>query len=248
MNSSKLYSTPFIVAWVMLIIGFLGAFNLAYLPLIFNEYDGMNGGYALTVIGIFIAISAIVIFAVYGKLNNDFKKMLVGDTLLSFILPYELYGFFSQKETEDIKGNNKIVLFMILGFCVLFSAIFGIAVDPLFILIFLGIAVFFTIIYFVTTTFRTNKVKKSDALVCLNVGGAYVFGQLYSWSMTGAWPVSIHFLDGVQAQLPCPCIQMTYATANYPVPQQHTVTIPVMPQFVNQALNAVSTIKNAYRL
>lgn len=248
MNKPKLYSTPFTVAWVMLIIGILASFNLAYLPLIFDGYDGEGGGFAFTIIGILLIIVAICIFGVYGKLNGDFKKMLSGDVLLSYVMPFEIYKFFSHKEAEDIKGNNKIVLFMILGFCVLFGAIFGIAVDPLFIIICLGIAVFFTIIFFVTTAFRTNKVKKAQALVCLNMGGAFVLGEMHSWSMTGTWPVSINFFDGVQEQLPCPVIQITYTAVSVPVPQQRTATIPVLPELVNQALWAVGAIKNAYRI
>lgn len=248
MHKPKLYTTPFIVAWVMLVIGLLGAFNLAYMPLIIEDYDGMDGGFAFMVIGAFIAMIAVIVFATYGKLNKDFNKMLAGDTLLSFVMPFNIYSFFSQKEAEDIKGNNKIVLFMILGFCVLFGVILGLAVDPLYILICLGIAVFFTIVFFITTAFRTNKVKKSQALVCLNMGGAYVLGQMHSWSMTGTWPVSVSFIDGVQEQLPCPCVQVTYMAPNYPVPQQYTVTIPVLPELVNQALWAVGAIKNAYRI
>lgn len=248
MNKPKLYTTPFIVVWIMLVVGLLGAFNLAYIPLFIEDYDGMDGGFAFMVIGIFIVIISVIVFATYGKLNSDFKKMLAGDTLLSFVMPFDIYRFFSQKETEDIKGNNKIVLFMILGFCVLFGAILGIVVDPLFILICLGIAVFFTIIFFITTSFRTNKVKKSQSLVCLNMGGAYVLGQIHSWSMSGTWPLSVSFFDGVHERLPCPCIQVTYMAPNYPVPQQHTVTIPVLPQIADQACWAVNAIRSAYHI
>lgn len=246
MKKSKLYSTPFTVAWVMLIVGLLAVFNLAYVPLFIDEYDGMDGGFAFTVIGGLIVITAVIIFIMYGKLNSDFKKMLAGDTLLSYVMPKDIYNFFSQKEAEDIKGNNKIVLFMIIGFCVLFGAIFGIAIDPLFILICLGIAVFFTIVFFVTTAFRTNKVKKSRALVCLNIGGAYVMGEMHSWHMAGTWPVNINFFDGVQQHLPCPVIQITYTAVSYPVPRQHTLTIPVLHQHTEQALWAVGAIKSTY--
>jgi hypothetical protein len=248
MNKAKLYTTPFVVAWVMLIIGLLGAFNLAYLPLLIEDYDGMSGGFAFMVIGGFIAIVAIIVFAVYGKLNSDFKKMLAGDVLLSYVLPYDIYRCYSQKEAEDIKGNNKIALFMILGFCVLFGAIFGFAIDPLFFIIFLGIAVFFTLVFFLTTAFRTNKVKKSQALVCLSIGGAFAFGQMHSWSMTGCWPTAAGFFDGAPLNLPCPYIQVTYMAAAYPVPQQQSVTIPVPAYLAEQAAWAVNTIKSTYGL
>jgi hypothetical protein len=248
MKKPSLYKTPFIVAWVMLIIGLLGAFNLTYIPLLIEDYDGMSGGFAFTVVGGFIAIIAIIVFAVYGKLNGDFRKMLAGDTLLSYVMPYDIYAYYSHKEAEEIKGNNKVVLFMILGFCVLFGVIFGLTIDPLFIVICLGIAVFFTIIFFITTAFRTRKVKTSQALVCLNIGGAYVFGQLHSWSMAGTRPTAAVFVDPRQENLPCPVIRITYWTPNYPVPQQQTATIPVLPQMADQALWAVNAIRSTYRI
>jgi hypothetical protein len=161
MKKPRLYTTPFVVAWIMLIIGLLGAFNLAYLPLIISDYDGMSGGFAIAFVGGFIAIMGIVVFGVYGKLNRDFARMLAGDTLLTYVMPADIYAFFSRKQAEDIKQNNKMVLIMILGFCVLFGVIFGLAVDTLFIIIFLCIAVFFTIVYFLATAVRTKKVKKS---------------------------------------------------------------------------------------
>jgi hypothetical protein len=246
MNKPSLYKTPFIVAWTMLVIGLLGAFNLAYIPLLVEDYDGMSGGFALMVIGGFIAVIAIIVFAVYGKLNRDFKRMLAGEALLCYVLPNDVYKAFSVKEAEDIKSNNKMVLIMILFFCVLFGVIFGAFMDTLFIPIFLGIAVFFTGIFFVTTAFRTNKVKKSQALVCLGMGGAYAFGQMHSWSMAGCLPVSAGFYDGVPDHLPCPYIRITYLAAAYPVPQQQTVTLPVPAGLTDRALWAAGVLKNTY--
>lgn len=248
MKKPSLYTTPFIVAAVMLVIGLLGAFNLAYMPLFIDDYDGMDGGFAFMVIGGFIAIIGIIVFAVYGKLNGDFKRMLAGDTLLSYVMPPDIYSAFSAKEAEDIKTNNKIVLFMILGFCVLFGVILGILVDTLFIIICLCIAVFFTIVFFIATAFRTGKVKKSQSLVFLNMGGAYIFGQMHSWSMAGSWPVFVDFFDGAPNNLPCPYIQLSYMAPNYPVPQQHTATIPVPIPLAGQAQWAVGVIKQAYRI
>lgn len=248
MNKPKLYTTPFIVAWIMLIIGLLGAFNVAYMPLFIEDYDGMDAGFAFMVIGGFIAIIAIIVFAVYGRLNSDFKKMLAGDTLLSYLLPYEVYDAYSRKEAEDIKSNNKAILFMILGFCVLFGVILGVTVDTLFIFICLGMAVFFTLIFLITTAFRTKKVKKSQALVCLSMGGAYAFGQMHSWSMTGCRIIFAGFFDGAPNGLPCPYIQISYMAPNYPVPQQQTVTIPILPQMADQAIWAINTIRSAYGL
>ena len=248
MNKPKLYTTPFIVAWIMLIVGLLGAFNLAYIPFFIDGYDGMGGGFAFAVIGIFIAITALIIFGVYGKLNADFRKMLAGDTLLSYDMPYELYMFFTQKAADDIKSNNKAVLFTILGFCVLIGIIFGLAIDTLYIFICLGIAVFFTIVYFIATASRTNNVKKSQTLVFLSAGGTYIFGEMNSWSMAGSWLSSVEFADGAQLGLPCPVILITYTALSGTIPQQHTVTIPVLPPLVNQALWAVNTIKSLYRV
>jgi hypothetical protein len=248
MKKPRLYTTPFVVAWIMLIIGLLGAFNLAYLPLIISDYDGMSGGFAIAFVGGFIAIMGIVVFGVYGKLNRDFARMLAGDTLLTYVMPADIYAFFSRKQAEDIKQNNKMVLIMILGFCVLFGVIFGLAVDTLFIIIFLCIAVFFTIVYFLATAVRTKKVKKSQALVCLSGGGAYIFGEMHSWSIPGTWLNAVSYTDAAAAGLPCPAIQIAYTAMSGIVPQQREVTIPVLPQLVNQGFWAANTLKGMYRI
>ena len=248
MKKPTLYTTPFVVAWIMLIIGLLGAFNLAYVPLLIPDYDGFDGGFAFTLIGGFIVVIAIIVFALYGKLNGDFRKMLAGDTLLSYVMPTDIYAFFSRKQAEDIKQNNKAVLLTILGFCVLFGVVLGLAVDLLFMLICLCVAVFFTIVYFVATAARTNKVKKSQALVCLSGGGAYIFGEMHSWSMAGSWLTSVSFKDAGAAGLPCPIIQIAYTAMSGAVPQPRAVTIPVLSQHAGQGQWAADTLKAMYRV
>ena len=248
MKKPTLYTTPFAVAWVMLVIGLLGAFNLAYVPLFVSDYDGMSGGFALTVIGGFVAIAAIVVFAMYGKLNGDFRRMLVGDALLSYVLPGDIYAFFSRKQAEDIRSSNKAVLVTILIFCVVFGIVLGLAIDTLFIVICLGIAVFFTAVYFLATALRTKKVRRSQALVCLSGGGAYIFGEMHSWSVPGTWLNAVSFTDAAASGLPCPAILITYTMMSGLIPQERSVTIPVLPQLRDRGLWAVGALKGMYRV
>jgi hypothetical protein len=248
MSKPKLYTTPFVVAWVLLILGLLSAFNPAYFPLIFGRSGPEGGNFAFMIIGILVAVVALTIFGVYGKLNADFQKMLAGDTLLTYVMPFDIYRFFRRQHLEDLKGGNRLILFVILGFVALIGIIFGLAVDPLFFLICLGIAVFFTVVFFIVTSYRTGKLRKSQALVCLNAGGVYIFGEMHSWSLLGSWPVAADLIDPRPDNLPCPCISISYMTPNYPLPQQFTVTIPVPPPFTDQGLWAVNTIKGIYGL
>lgn len=248
MRQPPLYTIPIIVAFILLIAGLAGAISLIYLPPLVAGFDGMSGGYAVTVIGFFLIIIAVVILFLYGRLNRDFKKMLEGDTLVFNVLSYDAYQAFSKKETEDFKSSNKFTLLVVLGFCILFGAIFSIAIDPVFILICLGIAAFTVIIYLVTTAFRSRKLKRAQALVCLNTGGAFAFGQMHSWSLPGCRLVEAEFYDGMSDDLPCPYIQIIYTSAAYPGPRRTIVTIPVELNMSEKASQAVAIMKTLYNV
>jgi hypothetical protein len=242
----RLYNTPIAVAWVLLIAGLLGAFNPAWLPLLVDGFDGMDGGFALTVVGGFIAIMALVVFFYYGRLNRAFREMLAGRTLLSYVLPRDLYTIFGERRAQDVKTGNKTVYLIICGFCAVFGVVFALTIDPIFLFICLGIAAFFTVVYFVTTAYRTKKISRSDSLVCLSEGGVYLFGQLHDWSAPGARLLAAEFDAGQSLHLPCPVVRLTYMAAAYPVPAHEKVTVPVPPPLSDQAARAAQTIQSLY--
>ena len=246
MKKPKLYKTPIVVAWVLLTAGFLGMTNMVWLSLFISGYDGMDGGFAFLLVGLFLVITAAVVFFFYGRLNRDFREMLTGRTLLACVLPRDLYTIFSDCRTQDIKSGNKAVLFAIYGFSVVFGFVFSLMIDPLFILIFLGIDVFFTAVYFITTAFRTGKVARSQALVYLSEGGVYLFGQLHDWSLPGARLLAAEFDSGQSSHLPCPVIRLTYLAAAYPAPRREKLIVPVPAPFSEQAASAAEIIQNTY--
>ena len=248
MNTPKLYKMPIAVAAVLLVIGILSVTNLIYLPWFISDFNGMDYGFALVFLGVFLIIVSGVIFYYFGRFNRNFQNMLEGKTLLSYVLPKELYRFFRDQESENIKASNKAVLFVIYGFSVIFGIIFSLTIDVLFLAIMLGIDVFFTLVYFSVTAYRTRKVKRSEALVCMNEGCVYLFGQMHSWSLPGSHPVFIE-LENKQAEgLPCPCIILKYTALAYPAPRSETVAIPVPVGYETQAARTVETIKNLYNL
>ncbi len=248
MRNPKLYKTPIIVAWIFFGVGLLSVLNMTWIPLLVKDFDGMDGGFALILLGILLVITAFVIFYYFGRLNREFTKMLSGQSLLSFVMPDDHYRLFCNKQADDIKTGNKGILFTIYAFSILFGVIFTLLIDPLFIAISVGIAVFFTIVYFVTTGYRTKKVKRSEALICLNDGGVYLFGNMHSWSVPGARLLSVEFSDGNNEHLPCPVLSLTYMAIAYPVPRHETVSIPIPKPFIGQAERAVAFLKNKYSL
>ncbi len=243
MKKPMLHKTPILVAWILLILGILSTLNLMYLPLLIREFDGMDGGFALIAGGIFLLIFSGSIFYYYGRLNKQFQKMFCGQALLAFVLPRSLYSSYSNKQAEEIKAGNTAVLFTIFAFCLLFGVIFALTIDPLFLLICLCIAVFFTAVYFIVTAYRTKKVKRSQALVLLSEGGIYAYGQHHSWSVPGAKLSAVTIDTG--PTLPCPCIRITYAAVTYPALRTETVTVPVPASLLEKAAQAVESIRKA---
>jgi prepilin signal peptidase PulO-like enzyme (type II secretory pathway) len=251
MKKISLYSKPLTVSWALLIIGLLATCNLAYIPLIFKDYNGMGGGFAVAAIGVVLIIVAISMFVVYGKLDREFKRMFNGDILLNFLLPTEIYQQYMVKEVKNIKSSNRIVLFTIIAFSVVFAVIFTIiSQSTLFIIIFLSIDIFFVLVYFISTAARTGKVKKSKAVIYLSINAAYVFGQMHCWNMVGSNFISAEFADKTDNEynLPCGYIEINYSAVAYPVPQIYTAVIPVPAEYVSQAIYSVNVLKSIYKI
>ncbi len=246
MKRPTVYKTPLIVGWCLLAIGLLAAFNLTYMPSFVDDFDGMNGGFALIMFGVFLIVVAVVMLVIFGRLNRQFRAMLSGNVLVSGVLPRSIHAYFSTDRAEAIQSANKTGLFITLIFSTLIGLILGAAADVTFFYICLGIDAFVTLAYFVVTAFRMSKVRRPHALACLSVGGAYVFGELHSWSIAGAQPVEIDYTDGTAEHLPCPCIRVTYMAPAYPGPRRESITIPVVQSQAQRAERAVSVIRRTY--
>lgn len=209
----KLFSLfLFVVALVMI----FGGFYIA-------DVEGDMNFFGVAAIGIFLLITALTVFFVYRSYEKKLQRLLDSTPLLAFTLSPEMAQRAIEENSFNIKSNNKIVLITILAFCGLFAITgpFFVEDGMLFATICLGIAIFFTFVFFVTTAYRTHKLKTGDHEVILNEKGLYFMGQFYTFDMPGVW-LSENEYASEEALL-----SLTITSATMAGPSDSKITIPI---------------------
>jgi len=240
------YKKPFITSAIF--------FLLALFMMVFGWIKGdedMNY-FALFAGGIFFAIISLVTFFVYLGLERKLKWLLSKDgILLNYELSPDLLREATKQKAEEIKGINKGLLFIIIGFCVLFAIFAPMIIDGndeeqmLFRLICIGIGIFMTIMYLIITTYRVHKLKHADGRVVLSRSAALVFGEFHCWDLPMYSLESSHFfVPGTYEGMSSAVIKLVYATITTTGPTSYDVLIPIPSDQVNNATNANLDLNN----
>jgi hypothetical protein len=146
-----------------------------------------SNGFGLFFIGFFLVITAVIIAAVYLGQERQYRRAVRQPLLI-----YQLDPAWSEaavaKNSAEIKGQNKIMLLVMLFFCALL-AIIGLFLGEdglLFSLIAVCLGAFLTLSAWLITVYRIHKLKAGGHFVLLGLDGALVSGQFHAWSMLGA--------------------------------------------------------------
>ena len=234
------YKKPFITSGIF--------FVLSLFMMVFGWIKGdedMNY-FALFAGGVFFSIIALVTFFVYLSLELKLKKLLNKDGIL---LKYEVSPDLLQEATkqkgEEIKGVNKGLLLVIIGFCVLFAIFAPMIIDGddeeqmLFRIICIGIGIFMTIMYLIVTAYRVHKLKHANGRVVLSRRAALVLGEFHCWDLPMyRLESSQFFVPGTYEGMSSAVIKLVYGTFTTTGPTTYAVLIPVPGEQYNNATNA----------
>ena len=218
----NIYSKPLIVAAVLFITGLSMLIGSIWLEI----ETGDTGYFGLATIGFMIAVSGVITWVIFGKVNRQFRK-----TMMNPLLRYELSASATkdvvEKNVKELWSTNTASLVLIIFFCIVFGLmglLFG-EDGALFAMICIGIAIVMSAAFWIITTYRVRKLRHGSHEVVIAQQGVYVLGQYHSWGLKGSWISDVHhtpadsFGDGE--------LRITYSVLTTAGPKDETVIVMV---------------------
>ncbi len=187
--------------------------------------EGMDGGYAVILLGVVVIITGIVAFFVYTWRAKKLDAMLGGKNLLvHWTYSQDEWRRYTEKAHEDKKSASKVLFFIISGFAIVIGAGFFIK-DPdsgkYVFLAMLGLIVIIGFVALLTTMldYRRNKKNLGEAYVATD--GIYLNGVLHTWK-----GLATH-LDNVVYEEDARSLIFTYVALDRIGLHSYTVRVPV---------------------
>lgn len=228
-----LYTKPLFVAIVLFILGLSMLVGSLWLEV----ETGETGYFGLATIGFMIALSGLITWIVFGKVNRQFRKTLA-KPLLSFELSEHATKDLIEKNVKELWSTNTASLTLIVFFCILFGIFGFVFADDwgLFATICLILALFMTAAFWIITTYRVRKLRRGSHQVVIAEQGVYVLGQYHSWGLKGSWISELHYTPA--DQFGDGELRITYSVVTTAGPKDETIII-LVPEAVDPQIPAV---------
>ncbi|HSW58487.1 MAG TPA: hypothetical protein VLH15_08805 [Dehalococcoidales bacterium] len=219
---------PLRTAWIW--IGVMAAGILAiFLPSLIG-LDGFDGGFALSLLGLFVALIGLITSVIYFRMAAALERITRKENILAHwrFSPEEWKKYTEREHKVDV-GGRKGLFIMVAVITVIVGIIFWIAVrdNPLIIfLICLGIIAITGLTAWLTgwANYRHNKKNLGEAIVALD--GVVLNRRLHLWKGIGNRLESITY-EGYRRQLPQ--ISITYSSPGRHSRNVYTARVPVPP-------------------
>lgn len=231
-SGNTLYKKPFITATIFLLLGFFSIIFGVY----FADSTGDSNFYSLLAFGVFFIIISLVIFAVYGAMEMKFKSAINNQKLLDFYLNDGSFDDIAAKTGNEIKMNNKALLIIMLLFCAIFGGLSlflgedGVLLSG----IFIGLGIFLTIMAFIITKYRVNKLKKGSKRVILSKNAAFVAGEFHTWNVPGSALIGARYYPRDGHNVKTSFIEIQYGALTVPGPSTYTFAVPIPVEAENR--------------
>lgn len=229
---------PRTIAIVFLILLFVFIF-LIFLPPI-TGLKGMDGGFAVSTVSLFFAISSLIVAIIYFQLAQKFKKITSGDNLVAhWKYEGEEWLKFTEKEYKYEKSKNKTLLLIIGIIALVIFAAFALF-DPetwrFMFMVLLGLMALLAIFAFLVPWLNYRARKKSSYQLYLSRNGAYVGGSFHIWGFLGSRLENAAFNEKEMQ------IILDYSYPTNTGRSNETVHIPVPTSKIDTAKEAVEKL------
>ncbi len=230
---------------------FVVSFILIFIPSL-TGMDGINGGFALSFIAIFLSICFLITSAVFFVMAKKFDIAITDEnTILHWVYEKSEWMKFAEKELAVQKKDKRFLFILIIAISFVVLVIFSIIVRDswrIMIIVFLGLSALLAFVAFIVPKIQYANFKKTIPEAYIAHGCAYLTGEFHCWSMLGAALEDVEF-DNKNMQ-----IKINYSYPTRYSRSQTTVRIP-LPIHENsqseientklQAENAISVLKNS---
>lgn len=226
---------------------FIASIVLIFVPYV-SGMDGMNGGFALSFIAIFLSISFLITSVVFFTMAKKFSSAITEDNLiLHWVYEKSEWLKFAQKEFVVQKKEKWSLFILITSISFVVLVIFSIFFRDswrIMIMIFFGLAALLAFAAFIVPKIQYANFKKTIPEVYIASGCAYLTGEFHYWNMLGA------VLDDAEMDNKNMEIKIAYS---YPTRTGLSQTIlriplPLQENAKSEAENAISLLKKSNNL
>lgn len=239
-----LYKKPYITAVFFIVIG-IGAIIFARGS---DERLGMDQ-YAFLFLGGFAVIIGLVIAVMYGRMEKRFRQAM-GQPLLSFTADPESQAGAIARTAVQIRATNLMTLVTIWISCLLIAVaapFFG--RDGWYVSLSMVLLAFvMTLVAWLITRYRINKLKTGSREVILGRYGVYVAGEFHAWDQWGSRLIELRFNppDSKQPDASPALISGHYRLIGAYRSNEGYFNIAVPPHLHEQAAAAVDQINQSF--
>jgi MFS family permease len=193
----------------------------------FAGIGGMEGGYAISFVSLFVAIMGIIVVVIYTWLAKMLDKILRGEGLLAhWTYTPEEWKEYAEREYAEEK-TEKIGLFIVVSAFALFFGVLFWVIDPESgIYIFLAMLGLIAIIGFAwrfTAWHYYNQNKKYLGEAYITRDALYLNRRFYAWCILGARLISVTLRNEQDLTL----LNFTFTTPTMTGLQDYTARVPI---------------------
>jgi hypothetical protein len=222
-------------AWLFALMFCLGIF----VPSIIGM-DGMNGGYALATFSLFLCLTSVVSALVFGSLAKQQDKLLQGKDLLAhWTYTKEEWGLFYQGESVRDQKEKTMLFYIVAAWAILFGILFPIydPEDGIFVTyVMVGLIALIGAVAILSIKITRHNLKEHGGEAFISTKGAYISGQMHSWSLAAGSLLDVSYLDASPQRM----IQIDYLGGK----TEYSVHIPVPHGKEDQAQKVVETLRS----
>jgi membrane protein YdbS with pleckstrin-like domain len=197
---------------------------LIFLPTIIG-LDGMDGGFAISFVSVFLVISSLIVILIYRSRAKQLDSILAGDERIA-VWKYspEEWERFTTIDFEEEKKAKNFLFKLVSVICVIVGILLWIAVeDVLIMFISLGIIPVVAIPAFLAPRMRYKKLKNSEGKALISEKGVIVGKMFHLWVKLGARLDQVVLVTDEQP----PILEFHYSMPTRTGRQQEVARVPV---------------------
>lgn len=226
---------------------FLVSVILIFIPIL-TGLDGINGGFALSFIAIFLSITFLITSVFFFVMAKKFGAAVNDENMiLHWVYEKSEWMKFSEKEFAVQKKEKRSLFILITSISFAVLVVFSIVVRDswrIMIIVFFGLAALLAFVAFMVPKIQYANFKKTIPEVYIASGCAYLTGEFHCWSIPDA-ALENAGIDNSNMQ-----INITYSYPTRTGRSQTTVRIPLplRENAKSEAETAISLLKKANNL
>ena len=234
---------PFLVATLLLLTGI----GLVASGVLLEAATQSMNYYAMIAFGVLFVIGGTVTFAMYGKMEKEYREIAEGEGLLRYTQEGDALRENVERQVADLKATNRGLLLVMLFFCVLFGATLPFVLEGGQIMAYIcaGLAAFLFLTERIITGFRVKKLRKGTGEFILTRNGAVAGGIFHCWNLPGAALTGAEYRPETGAQ--AGILELEYTEYGFAGPQSQKVFLPIPERLEKEIPNVLEILRGRMR-